>query len=189
MQPRRLRLVDATPGPQPGPAPAHDAWVRRHLRAPWRFLLACGCPADLADDLVQEAMLAALHKGVPELEDADARAWLIGAARQLWRAHLRRQGVSQRALRARAELAQRALQQCAAHDDGDAFVAAVRACLTGLDGRARRAVELRYLGDASRDVIAEALGIRIDGVKSLLRRTLDLLRQCVQRRLSAEQDA
>lgn len=187
MLPQRLSLVEPSRMPPDEPAPSHDAWVRRHMKAPWRYLLACGCPVDVADDLLQEAMLAALHKRVPELDDGDAKAWLKGAVRVLWRAHLRRLGTSRRALQVRAELAERAMTQCTARDDGDTFLAAVRSCFEAIDGRARRAIELRYLGDAPRDVIAAALDIRIDGVKSLLRRTLDLLRQCVQRRLDAEE--
>ncbi len=163
-----------------------DRWVLRHQKRPWRYLRVCGCPPDLADDLVQEALLAALHKRVHDLEDPDAAAWLLGAVRNLWRAHLRRQGVQRRVMQARADLADRALEQCAPDDDGDAFCAALRACLRGIDGRARTAIELRYGEEESRESMAVILDLSVDGVKTLLRRTRAVLRDCVLRRLGAE---
>lgn len=182
-------LTAGLPAANAAPLRGVDDWVRRHQKGPWRYLLACGCPVDVAEDLLQEALLAAMHKQVPRLDDRDAAAWLIGAVRLLWRAHLRKQGVFQRAMLARAALAERAMQQCAAVDDGDAFVAAVRACLDGIDGRARRAIELRYLADAPRETIAVALGLSQDGVKTLLRRTRALLRGCVLRRIAGQEPA
>lgn len=168
-------------------AQALDAWVRRHERRPWRYLRACGCPADLADDFVQDALLAALHKQVPTWTDADANAWLLGAVRNLWREHLRRLGVERRVLAARIETADRAIEEWAPQDDGEAFYAALRLCMARLDGRAREAIELRYRDGQSRDDMAVRLRLSADGVKTLLRRTRDALRGCVLRRLGGRE--
>src|SRR5688572_8867065 len=82
-----FRLVSA---PAAGGDPRGD-WVARHTRGTWRFVRVLGCPAQLADDLVQDALLAALHKGIDRLPDADAAPWLRAAVRNLWRMHLRTQ--------------------------------------------------------------------------------------------------
>ena len=86
-------------GPEPGTDPI-DAWLSRHQTRPWRYLRTCGCPPDLADDLLQDALLAALHKRIPELDDGDGARWLIGAVRNLWREHLRQQAALGEVLRA-----------------------------------------------------------------------------------------
>src|SRR5262245_31341872 len=96
----------------PGDADAPDAWIRRHQAAAWRYLRVCRCPADVADDLVQEAMLAALHKGIHEHSDAMSAAWLRGAVTKLWCMHLRTQ--RRRARLTELALAAKAREQCAA---------------------------------------------------------------------------
>ncbi|HLQ37550.1 MAG TPA: hypothetical protein VK348_07100, partial [Planctomycetota bacterium] len=63
--------------------------------------------------------------------------------------------------------------------------AALRACVERLDGRARRAVELSYgIGaddPSSRARVAVELGMKENGVKTLLQRVRQTLRECVQR--------
>lgn len=173
------------------PRPRADAetealaqWVRRHQPPTWRFLRLCGCAADLADDLVQEAMLAALHKQVHRLDDAAATAWLRGAASNLWRMQLR--GDARRAARTARALAEQAQRQCERDDGGEAWLLALRTCLQGLDGRARDVLERHYTGGMSRESVAAAMGLRPEGVKTLLRRVRDILRDCVLRRLGGE---
>lgn len=144
----------------------------------------CGCSPDLADDLVQDALLAAWHKRIPEQPDAVAAAWLRAAVNNLWRMHLRSQTRRERHLD--AILAELAVRQGSAADDGEAWLTALRSCLQGLDGRARRLLDLHYADGSSRTSIATALGMRPDGVKTLLRRVRDVLRQCVLRRLAPE---
>src|SRR5687767_8189689 len=103
---------------------AVDAWVRRHQVTTWRYLRLCGCPADAADDVVQEALLAALHKRVHELDDAHAAAWLRAAAANLWRMRLR--GEARRAARTARLAAEQAYAQCAGDDGGEAWLLALR---------------------------------------------------------------
>ncbi len=70
-----------------------------------------------------------------------------------------------------------------AGDDGSGYLDALRDCLQSLDGRARQAIELRYRDDRSRADIGRLLEIGEDGVKSLLRRTREVLRGCVEKRI------
>ena len=63
----------------------------------------------------------------------------------------------------------------------DASLLRLRSCLAGLDGRARDVVRLHYEERRSRREIGARLGIGEHGVKSLLRRTRTVLRDCMQR--------
>lgn len=160
-----------------------EAWVRRHQVVAWRYVRLRGCPADLAHDLVQEALLAAVHKGIVTRDDPQAAAWLRGALDNLWLAHLRREGRRSHHLEAAAAL--RALAPVA-NDDGRGFLAALRECLQQLDGRARQVLDLHYGTGASREAIAAAFGMRANGVKAFLRRVRAALKNCVQRRQAAD---
>ncbi|MEO6595921.1 MAG: sigma-70 family RNA polymerase sigma factor [Planctomycetota bacterium] len=164
-----------------------DAWIRRHQTATWRYARLCGCPADVADDLVQEALLAALHKQIPERADPLAAAWLRGAVNNLWRMHLRTN--SRRTQRIDLALAETARRQCAGDDGGEAWLEALRACLQSLEQRTRNVLDLHYGKGASRESIATTLGMRPDGVKTFLRRVREALRQCVLRRTGVEQES
>lgn len=160
--------------------------MRRHQAPTWRFLRMCGCSADLADDLLQDVLIAALHRRIHEQDDAAAAAWLRGTAANLWRMHLR--GSARRAARVAQALAERAQQQCASGDGGAEWGEALRACLLRLDGRARQVLELNYARGESREAIAAAMGLQPEGVKTYLRRVRDSLRQCVLRRLGADRE-
>ncbi|HEX5054239.1 MAG TPA: sigma-70 family RNA polymerase sigma factor [Planctomycetota bacterium] len=167
----------------------HDdiaSWVRRHQARAWRFVRLRGCPADLADDLLQDALMAAVAKDVYTQPDERAAAWLCGALDNLWLMHLRTEG--RRARRVDAVVAERALRQAAPHDDGSLWLGALRACLALLDGRSRRLLDMHYADGASRESIAAELGLRVNGVKALLRRVRGALRECVLRRLRSEQE-
>ena len=54
---------------------------------------------------------------------------------------------------------------------------------TSLEGRARQAIDLHYHEHASREAIATQLEMQPDGVKTLLRRTRQVLRECIERKL------
>lgn len=160
-----------------------DAFVCRHQVGAWRYLRLRGCPADLAEDLVQEALLAALRKGIDAEPAARAHAWLQSALENLWLMHLRSE--QRRERRVSAALAVRAMQQCAGDDD-DAWTVALRSCLASLDGRARRLLDLHYADQASRAAIAREFGLRSNGVKAFLQRVRRTLRDCVLRRLASQ---
>ncbi len=69
-------------------------------------------------------------------------------------------------------------------DGGERYLDALRGCVETLDGRSRSVVSLRYARGESRGKIATELGMSLDGVKSLLRRVRQLLRECVERRIT-----
>jgi RNA polymerase sigma-70 factor (ECF subfamily) len=146
--------------------------VRRYLR----FL---GCDWALAEDLAQEAILESLRvfdHGAPPVP------WLLTAARNGYRMHLRRRG--RRREVPDLDALHRQWIEVAGSDSGAMRLAALRACLAALPPRARRALELRYGEVAKRPAIARELGLGREGVKSLLARLRAALAACVQRRLN-----
>lgn len=168
---------------EPGTAPgARDAALAAAFRRVRRYLRFLGCEPALAEDCAQEALLAAIahfgaQGGVPPLP------WLLTAARNGYRMHLRRQG------RAREvgglDPLHAAWVEVAGADAADERLAALRCCLDELPPRSRRALELRYGEDAPRASIARELGLGAEGVKSLLARLRAALAVCVQRRIGS----
>ena len=122
----------------------HDeaAWVRACEPGARRYLRFLGCPDDLADDLLQEAFLAALHKRAHRLPDAAGRTWLRSAIRNLWRHQARAR--SRRPTVLTLDQVDLVWDEVAGDDDGAGYLNALRLCLAGLDARERTAVTLRY---------------------------------------------
>ena len=76
--------------------------------------------------------------------------------------------------------------ESAAGADGNlgGYLDALRECVGQLKDRARRVVDLHYRDGASREAIAAELDMKPAGVKTLLRRTRELLRECVDRKVN-----
>lgn len=167
MQPATDVQVPAT---SPGWAAAASPRLRRYLRC-------LRCPRDVADDLAQEALLAAVRcwrQQEPPLP------WLLVTARNLWFEFCRRK---------RRLLPPQRLQQlhelalCELGDDGgDARVQALRQCVAALPPRSRLALQLFYRDGLSRREAAARLGLGDEGMKSLLERVKAALKKCVQER-------
>ena len=65
------------------------------------------------------------------------------------------------------------------------YRAALRGCLEKVDGDARRILELRYGEKADVSRIARTVGRTIQASYAILKRTKEMLRECVQHRLSS----
>lgn len=153
-----------------------EVWVERHQRALWRYLLYLGAGREAAEDLLQETLLAGLRHGVHAAAEGVARAWLRTTARRLLVDRARRERRSLRT--AELDAADAVWRQ----QDTEPRLQALRECLAQLDGRGRRALELRYGEGLDRAAIAAELGLGEEGVKSLLHRTRQALRLCIERR-------
>ncbi len=152
--------------------------VQTHQAEVWRYVRFLGASAELADDLTQDAFLQLLRAPFVERSHQETVGWLRRVVRNLYVKSFRRPPF------AVAELdAIESTWDVFAGDDGGAEgLEHLRACVEQLTGRARDAVRLHYHERHSRHAIGEQLGIGEDGVKSLLRRTRALLRECVERR-------
>lgn len=151
--------------------------VQRHQAEVWRYLRYLGASAELADDLVQETFLQFLRAPFEDQGDAQRAGWLRKVARNLYVKSFRRPPFAASDL----DRIEAVWADHAGHDGGDESLQALRDCLDKLDGRAREAVRLHYEDRRSRREIGERLEIGEQGVKSLLRRSRELLRRCVER--------
>lgn len=183
----------------------HDvtALVRAYQAGVWRYLRFLGADDALADDLTQETFLTVLRRPFEDRGAPATSGYLRTIARNLYLMSLRRHGREpvlfgvleaqlsggsprEAAIQDVLDLADEAFARFAADDGGAAWLDALRTCLDQLEGRARQAIEMRYAEDRSREEIAAATALSADGVKTLLRRTRDVLRQCVERRQTGE---
>jgi DNA-directed RNA polymerase specialized sigma24 family protein len=180
--------------PRPAPPPTEteletklEPELALHLRTLWRYLRMHGARPAEADDLAQDAFVIALQKGALGAQPAALATFLRRTARFLFLR--RRKGGHPEALLADAVDALWA-RDCG-KDAGEGMVAAARECIGRLEGRARRAVELGYgldgAGPSSRSAIAAELGMQENGVKTLLQRTRQQLRECIEHKTGRRQ--
>jgi RNA polymerase sigma-70 factor (ECF subfamily) len=154
--------------------------IRAHQASVWRYLRFLGCDEARADDLVQETFLAVWKRPFEDRGSPAARAYLRRVARNLFLMEVRRR----RARPLFTDLAA-ADEVWIEHDedDGEAYRAALEKCLDTLAERVRRALEMFYRQGAGRSRIGEALGMTVDGVKTMMRRAREALRGCILGRL------
>jgi len=157
--------------------------IRRHQLGLWRYVRSLGAPADLAEDVMQDTFLVAMRRLHEDRGEGATAAFLRQTARHLFLRRRRDQGRREELL---VELADRWWHEHAAADDGERWLAALRACVSTLDGRAREVVQRFYGDDLDRSATAAAMGMKENGVKTLLQRVRALLRECIERRLGGE---
>jgi RNA polymerase sigma-70 factor (ECF subfamily) len=152
--------------------------VQSHQAEIWRYLRFLGCDPSRADDLAQEVFVAVLAKPPDQRSAGETRAYLRTIARHKFLMLLRRQ--ERQAKQVELEAAEAIWAQTHTTDGGNAYLAALEECLEGLQGKAKQVVDLYYREHHGRAEIAARLEMTADGVKSLLRRTRDALRKCVE---------
>ncbi|MCR9247407.1 MAG: RNA polymerase sigma factor [bacterium] len=170
---------------RPPAANESTRWVIDHQEPLWRWVCGLGAPRDTAEDIVQDALLAALAQPDQRRWTADhSNRWLRVTARNLWRMHLRSE--SRRTVRERAWGGTPPPGIANVDEPPDVYLTALRACQDELPERSRTAIELRYRDNAGRDAISAALDIQPEGVKSLLQRLRKALRACIEQRLNRQ---
>lgn len=156
------------------------AVIARHQQGLWRYLRVLGASAALADDVMQDTFLVAMRRLHVDRGDAAVATFLRRTARHLFLRRRRDEGRREQLL---VQLADRWWQEDCAADDGEAWLQALRDCVTRLDGRAREVVQ-RFYGDGfDRQAVAAALGLTENGVKTLLQRVRAVLRECIEKKL------
>jgi RNA polymerase sigma-70 factor (ECF subfamily) len=157
--------------------------VRQHQADVWRYLRYLGAAPTEAEDLTQETFLEVLRKPFQQRSSAETAAYLRTVARN----RLLMQRRSQSRKPATIDVDQ--LDDVWVATTGstgslDPYLEALRHCLeTSLDERQKSAIAMRYQDGDSRQEMASALQLSADGVKTLLRRARQALRDCIQGRL------
>jgi RNA polymerase sigma-70 factor (ECF subfamily) len=158
--------------------------VREHQAGVWRYVRYLGADLPEADDLTQETFLTVARAPFEERCSKQTVAYLRTVAGNQLRMLRRKQ---KREVECVTLEAAEAVWAEAAGDDGlETYLDALRECLQNLDGRARHAIDFHYREETSREQIAERLDMKPEGVKTLLRRTRQVLRECIERRLRSE---
>lgn len=155
------------------------AWIRAHQRNVWRYLRWLGADPETADDLTQDAFLLALQKKIENRGHTRARSFLCRTARNLW-LRSRRNRRDELAVAREVDILWAQAAQSRATNDDEGPREALRSCLSKLSGRAAEVVHLFYRSGLTREEVALHTGLRPDGVKTLLRRTRQQLKTCIE---------
>jgi RNA polymerase sigma-70 factor (ECF subfamily) len=163
--------------------------VHRHQAGVWRYLRYLGASSAEADDLTQETFLVLARGPFEQRSAAETSAYLRTTARHaLLQARRRSQRGTVVMDLAAADGVWTNLvapaEDIDATDRWSLLVEAAKGCVEQLEGRARQAIDLCYREQQSRDGCAAALGMTPEGVKTLLRRTRDVIRRCIERRVA-----
>jgi RNA polymerase sigma-70 factor, ECF subfamily len=156
--------------------------IQRYQTGIWRYLRALGCDPSEADDLTQETFLAVLQHSFVDYGPSATAAYLRRVAHNQLVSARRRAGK----VVAVEDIEQfdRAWEDWAGNDEGEARLDALRECLQQLTDRARMALDMRFRDRESRSEIAAALGITEHGAKNLMQRAKQQLRICIERKLA-----
>jgi RNA polymerase sigma-70 factor (ECF subfamily) len=175
-----MTAVEAPPQPPSDLA----SLVHEHQAGVWRYLRFLGADRMEADDLVQETFLAFVRAEFVERDSRQTAGYLRTVARNQLLALRRRQHCEISTVELEAA---DSVWAAAAGPDGSLnnYLDALRDCVSELEGRPRNAIDLHYRDGATREAIAAKLDMQPDGVKTLLRRTRGLLRECVERKINS----
>lgn len=159
--------------------------VHRHQAGVWRYVRFLGADTSEADDVTQETFLALARAEFVERDERQTAGYLRVVARNQLLALRRKQN---REIGTVELEAADSVWAAATGPDGSlaGYLDALRDCLAQLEGRAREAIDLFYRECAGREAIATRLAMQPDGVKTLLRRTRQVLRECIERKLNSE---
>jgi RNA polymerase sigma-70 factor (ECF subfamily) len=155
--------------------------VQAHQAEIWRYLRFLGCDPSRADDLAQEVFVAVLAKPPEQRSAGETRAYLRTIARHKFLMLVRRR--ERPAKEVELEAAEAVWAEVNPSDGGHAYLEALGDCLEKLQGKAKQVVDMYYRKHHGRAEIAARLDMTADGVKSLLRRTRDILRRCVEKKV------
>ena len=165
---------------------ANDAGreVQGQVRPLLRYLRFLGCSETQAEDLTQETILAVLQQ-LPSLREPGALpAYCRSIARNLFLKSLKRTGSEP--LSMDLERAEEAWRKVADDARWEAYLEALRGCVSALPPRDRGILERRYVQNGDRREMAAASGMSPEGFKTLLRRIKERLKLCVRSKLNDE---
>ena len=156
--------------------------ISLHQAMVWRYLRSVGAEAELADDLTQETFLETIRRPFEQISDAATANYLRRVAHNLLISRRRREG--RMVVTEHAEHMETAWTKWAGFDGGDRALEALSECFSQLTERAKLALRLRFVQEASRQAIADALGVGEHGAKNLMQRAKNALKECVEQKLA-----
>ena len=154
----------------------------RHQPAVRAMAIALTGDFALAEDIVQETFITVTEKAHSFTLGTNFSAWVAAIARNKV---LQKRGPLPR-------LSGDVIESLAAsmpHDTEDTRLAALLTCLEKLPPKARELVRLRYYAEHGPQEIAGLLDRSVAGVNAALVKARELLRECIRRRLAAEEMA
>jgi RNA polymerase sigma-70 factor (ECF subfamily) len=152
--------------------------IAEHQLGVWRYLRAIGCDASLADDLTQETFVAVLRRPFQHFSHPSTAAYLRRVAYHLLVSYRKRE--DRLAVTDDMDVLDQQWTRWAGADaSGSETIDALSDCMTRLTERARLSLRMRFAQSASREQIAQALGITQHGVKNLMQRAKMQLKQCL----------
>lgn len=159
--------------------------VQQHQATVWRYVRFLGAEPAEADDLTQETFLALARAEFVERDERQTIGYLRVVARNQLLALRRKQS---REINTVALETADAVWAAAADPDGNltTYLDALQDCIKNLEGRAQEVINLHYRDKTGRDAIANQLGMQPDGVKTLLRRIRQVLRECIERKVKKD---
>ena len=163
--------------------------VESHQQEIWRYLRYLGANLTETDDLVQEVFLEVTRKPFTEYSPQQSAAYLRTVARNqllMLRRRQKREGQHVDMDVAESVWSETVWADQVSENRWNFYTDALADCTRELEGRSQQVIELQYRERCSRESIAEKLGMKPDGVKTLLRRVRQKLRDCVNRKLAAE---
>jgi len=155
--------------------------IQRYQTGIWRYLRSLGCEPSEADDLTQDTFLAVLQHSFIDYGPAATAAYLRKVAYNRMISARRRVGKVTAV--ENIEQFDKAWEDWAGNDAGEARLEALRECLRELTDRARMALDMRFRDRESRSAIAAALEITEHGAKNLMQRAKQQLRACIERKV------
>ena len=145
---------------------------------------------DVAEEVFQETSVAVCESHASFVPGTNFGAWAREIARRRilaqWRSSSRFPGLLSDEALGQIEAG---FEDVEARWTSSARIAALRSCLGTLGPTARRMLELRYASQLKLDDIATQLGQKAEAVRKALYRTRQSLRECIERRLRAEERA
>lgn len=140
-----------------------------------------GCNCALADDLTQETFLAVIRKPFEQINDAATSGYLRRVAYHLMISYRKRFG--RVILTDQIDSLETDWMRWAGFDCGELAIEILTDCFHRLTERAQLSLKMRFRDKASRDEIANVLGVTEHGAKNLMQRAKTQLKECVESRL------
>lgn len=175
-----------------------ESWLEEHGDVLYRYALARTGRRDVAQDLVQETLLAAWQGQKNFHGDASERTWLVGICRHKIVDHFRQT--------ARRDAGLTSWQPDSAEEadffnsngswrhppgawdheplgtvEAQGFLQVLQQCMAGLPTAQRECFELRELAETSTEDASHALGVSLSHLHVLLHRARLGLRRCLEK--------